>query len=108
MTDTSLEHMLVRIRNIATSAGDLRARILFNFGDQGKIFIDSTLEPPRVDPGTEEALVADLTVLCSLETFTDILNGAKDPAFAFLTGQVKIQGPIGLAMKLNAFLEDRT
>ncbi|HRC27696.1 MAG TPA: SCP2 sterol-binding domain-containing protein [Alphaproteobacteria bacterium] len=53
-----------------------------------------------------EDLEADLRLLCTKDLFERILDGQADPAFAFLTGQLKIQGPMGLAMKLNAFLEE--
>lgn len=102
MTD-SLENLMERIQQKASRPGALRARVCFDFGAEGKIGVDSTVDPPRIGP---EDLEADLRVLCTRDLFSRILDGQTDPAFAFLTGRLKIQGPMGLAMKLNAFLED--
>ena len=102
MTPT-LDDLTARIREKAARPGILRARVLFDFGPQGRICIDSTLDPPRIDQGDIEA---DVTLLCTLEVFAGILDGTTDPAFAFLTGKLKVQGAMGLALKLNAFLEE--
>jgi putative sterol carrier protein len=99
----SLEDLTERIRQKASRPGVLRARVCFDFGAEGKIGVDSTRDPPQV--GSED-LEADLRLLCTKDVFERILDGQADPAFAFLTGQIKIQGPMGLAMKLNAFLEE--
>lgn len=101
MTAT-IDDLIARIRQKAERPGILRARVLFDFGPQGKICVDSTVDPPRIDQGE---LDADLTVLCTMEIFDEILSGTKDPSFAFLMGQIKIQGSMGLALKLNTFLE---
>ena len=49
---------------------------------------------------------ADTTFECKLETFQAILEGRQDPSLAFMMGKMKVRGSMGLAMKLNAILED--
>lgn len=83
----------------------LRAKVLFDFGADGALYVDSTQTPPVLTPDAASA-TPDLTLTCSLTTFQAILNGAKDPNIAYMTGQLKIKGPLTLAMRLNAFLED--
>lgn len=101
MTAT-LDDLMARIQEKASHPNALHARVLFDFGPEGRICVDSTQDPPRVDQGEIEP---DVTVLCTMAVFDEILSGTKDPSFAFLMGQVKIQGSMGLALKLNAFLE---
>lgn len=82
----------------------LRNKFLFDFGAEGQIYIDTTTSPALV--ANEAAGPADLTLQCTLATFEGFLTGTKDPNVAFMTRQLKIQGPIALAMRLNSFLED--
>ena len=83
----------------------LRAKILFDFGVDGLIYIDSTQIPPVLRNDLGDA-IPDLTLTCSLTNFAAILDGTKDPNIAYMTGQLKIKGPLSLAMRLNAFLEE--
>ncbi len=83
----------------------LRAKVLFDFGADGALYVDSTQTPPVLTQDVAGA-APDLTLSCSLTTFSAILNGTKDPNIAYMTGQLKIKGPLALAMRLNAFLED--
>jgi len=34
------------------------------------------------------------------------MDGRQDPNVAFMMGKLKVQGSMGLALKLNGFLED--
>jgi putative sterol carrier protein len=99
----SLESVTEKITAKIAAARGLSARVTFDFGDDGRVFVDTTQSPPEVSHEDKES---DCTLICSLDTFDAILNGAKDPNIAFMMGQLKIKGSIGLAMKLNAVLED--
>jgi len=46
----------------------------------------------------------DLTISATLDTFRDIFDGALSPAAAFMTGRMRIEGDMGLAMKLGQVL----
>lgn len=98
-----LEDVTDRIRKKVAQGVPITARFKFDFGDDGRIFVDSTQTPPVISNDDESA---DVTLLCSLETFTKLMDGAQDPNVAFLMGKLKVQGSMGLAMKLNAMLED--
>lgn len=98
----SLDDVAAKIRQKAAQSQGLRARVLFDFGDDGCLHVDATDLPALI---TTEAKDADVTLTTSLETFEKILSGETDPNFAFLMGKLKVQGSMGLAMKLNAFLE---
>jgi putative sterol carrier protein len=99
----SLEDATAKIKDRLARAAHIKARVKFDFGDEGLIFIDSTQEPPSV---SHEDLEADTTLICSLDTFRGLLAGTQDPNVAFMLGRLKVKGSMGLAMKLNAILED--
>lgn len=82
----------------------LKARICFDFGDDGVLLIDTKADPFTLT--TDKADDVDLTLTTSLSVFGEILNGTQDPNLAFMFGKLKINGSMGLAMKLNSFLED--
>ena len=64
---------------------------------EGAIMIDS-------DGAREGDEPADITMTADRETFQGILNGSVNPTTAFMTGKLKIDGSMGLAMQLGAAL----
>lgn len=99
----SLETVTEKIKEKMSLATGFNARVKFDFGDDGLIHIDATQSPPVM---SSEDLEADCTLRCSIETFENILNGTQDPNIAFMMGKLKVDGSMGLALKLNAILED--
>lgn len=99
----SLESVTAKIKQKMALAAGLNAKLKFDFGDDGIVFVDATQNPPVV---TSEDAPADATFITSLDTFTKILEGTQDPSMAFMMGKLKVQGSMGLAMKLNGILED--
>lgn len=47
---------------------------------------------------------ADVTMTASAETFEGMLSGDVNPTMAFMSGQLKIDGDMSMAMKLAAVL----
>lgn len=101
--EMSIEHLLNIVRDKLSSAPSIGAKIKFDLGDDGIIFIDGTQTPPAL--GQEDA-DCDTTFECSAETFEKILNGQQDPTMAFMMGKLKIKGSMGYALKLNSILGD--
>ena len=98
----SLETVTEEIRRKLKTAPQIKARVKFDFGDDGIVFVDSTQDPPVISHDDAEA---DTTLACSLTTFQALLDGAQDPNIAFMMGKLKVRGSMGLALKLNAMLE---
>jgi len=99
----SLEDIITKITQKLALAGHIKARVKFDFGDDGVVFIDSTQHPPAVSNTDQDA---DTTLVCSMDTFKAMLAGTQDPNIAFMMGKLKVKGSMGLAMKLNGILED--
>lgn len=101
----SIEHIKTQLQSKMAMAHGLDAKVKFDFGDDGNILVDTT-ESPAVITENSDADDNDLTLSCSINVFEGILNGSQDPNIAFMMGKLKVQGNMGLAMKLNAILED--
>jgi len=99
----ALEEVTGQIKQKMQQALGLKAKVKFDFGADGIVFVDTTQDPPVISHDDAEA---DTTLSCSLETFQGILAGTQDPNIAFMMGKLKVQGSMGLAMKLNGILED--
>lgn len=65
--------------------------------DEGAIFIDDD----GARAGDDEA---DVTLTASAETFEGMMTGDENPTTAFMTGKLKVDGDMGLAMKLAGVL----
>ncbi len=99
----SLESVTDQIKAKLSRASGLSAKVKFDFGEDGIVHVDSTQSPPEI---SHEDKDADCTLVCSIDTFEGFLSGSKDPNIAFMMGQLKVKGSMGLAMKLNGILED--
>ncbi|HPF78802.1 MAG TPA: SCP2 sterol-binding domain-containing protein [Alphaproteobacteria bacterium] len=99
----SLETVTESIKSKMALAAGLDAKVKFDFGDDGVIHVDATQSPPEVSHDDKEA---DCTLKCSLDTFKGFMEGTQDPTMAFMMGKLKVDGSMGLAMKLNSIIED--
>jgi len=64
---------------------------------EGAIVADAS----GVRAGDDEA---EVTLTASAETFEGILKGDMNPTMAFMTGKLKVDGSMGLAMQLASTL----
>ena len=69
----------------------------FVIEDEGAVMIDNA----GARAGDEDA---DVTLTASTETFKAILDGDENPTAAFMTGKLKVDGDMGMAMKLSGVL----
>lgn len=71
--------------------------------DDTSVIIDCSERPAIV---TQDDGDADVTLIADLSVFTGLMDGTQDPNMAFMMRKLKIKGSMGLAMRLNAILED--
>ena len=69
--------------------------------DQGVVYIDGNATPPAV---SNDDKAADCTLNMAFSDFDDMINGKLDGMTAFMTGKLKIEGDMGVAMKLQSIL----
>ena len=69
--------------------------------DQGVVYIDGNQNPPSV---TNDDKDADCTLRMDFSDFSDMIAGKLDGMTAFMTGKLKIEGDMGVAMKLQSIL----
>ncbi|MCW9044768.1 MAG: SCP2 sterol-binding domain-containing protein [Alphaproteobacteria bacterium] len=82
---------------------DLDAKVAYDFGDDGLIFIDATVSPPTIGREDEGA---DCTLKISIDNFIKLTDGDLDPIMAFTMGKLKVEGNMGIAMKLSSIMND--
>ena len=77
--------------------------VLFDLGDIGVVHLDGVATPAIV---SNERREADTTLTLSPAMLAGLLDGSKSPTFAYMTGELKIAGSMGVALKLNSLFED--
>lgn len=94
----SLENYTEQVRTKVGEASGLNATIKFAFKEGGALFIDGKSTPTSV---SNEDAAAECTVKVSFEDFEKLMERKLDPMTAFMTGKIKIEGDMAVAMKLG-------
>ncbi len=79
--------------------GDFDGIAKFTIEGEGTLIVDSTGVR-----AAEEHDEAEVTLTADSDTFQDILSGDLNPTGAFMAGKLKVDGDMGVAMKLGAIL----
>ena len=98
----SLEDATVAIRNKALTAPSLGHRIQFDLGADGVILWGGSQSPPVVDNIARDA---ETTIAISFDDLRRLIAGLLDPTMAYMMGKLKIQGSMGVALKMSQMLE---
>jgi len=85
------------IQGQASKADALGNTLKFDFGGES-LFIDGTGNSNQVSASDGDA---DCTVQLTMDDFQALVNGDLNPMSAFMSGKLKIDGDMGVAMKLQ-------
>ena len=94
---TDIVAAAVRALNDRMDGTGLPGTVKFVIEGEGTVLIDA-------DGATAADGPADCTMTASTDTFRGILDGDINPTMAFMSGRLKIDGDMGLAMKLGTIL----
>ncbi len=102
--DVFERHMPERLKAKPDVVSKIGAVYQFNISGPGggQWTVDCTAPGGAINAGTSPA--AKCTVSCTDADFLNIVNGKLNPQMAFMSGKLKIQGDMGLAMKLQQIL----
>lgn len=97
----SLEALTEQLRTRVGDDSGFGATVKFNLGEDGVIFVDGVSNPNTVSNDDADA---DCTIVISMKNFKKLLAGDLNPATAFMMRKIKVEGDMGIAMKLSNVL----
>jgi putative sterol carrier protein len=80
---------------------DFEGSVKFDIEDEGVILVAEGEVGIEDNPGDS---AADVTISAAFDTFREIFDGELSPTAAYMTGRMRIDGDMGLAMKLSQIL----
>lgn len=97
----SLEDLTTKIREKMGQDSGLDAVLKFDLAEDGVILLDGKGSPNTV---TNDDKDADCTVGVALDDLKAMIAGDLDPMAAFSLGKLRIEGDMGVAMKLGSLM----
>ncbi len=94
---SDIVNQAVTVLNEKLSTANFDGTAKFDIEGEGCVMMDSDGAHAGDEP-------ADVTMSADEETFRGILEGDTNPTAAFMSGKLKIDGDMGMAMKLAAVL----
>ena len=85
---------------VGTDSG-LGASVKFDFEDQGCVLVDASKVPNEV---SNEDKDADCTIRMSMDDFKSMMAGELDATMAYMSGKLKVEGDMAVAMKLSSVI----
>jgi putative sterol carrier protein len=99
----NLDSLTEDLRKRAAQNPRLGYKVKFVIEDAGVIFWDGTGEATVFSNQDGEA---DTTMRISAENLENLIAGTLDPTMAYMTGKLKVEGKMGVALKINSLLSD--
>lgn len=98
----SLETATDQIRAQLPQLATLGYKVKFAIDGEGVILVDARQMPPTLSNDDDEA---DCTIRLSEDRLAQLIDGRLSPTLAYTLGQIKVEGSLGVAMKLASLLE---
>lgn len=92
-----------RLRARLPSLAGLGYRVRFETDDDAVYVIDGTVTPPVLSRGDEDA---DTTLRLSTSDLEKLIDGDLNPTLAYTLGKLKVDGSMGVALKLASMLDE--
>lgn len=92
-----LDELTARVRATAEKSDGLSRPVLLDLGDTGLIHLEGTTV------GNEEG-PADCRISLSADNLERLMEGRLNATMAYMTGQLKVQGDMTLALQLASAL----
>ena len=99
----TLDELTSALKAKAALAPRLGYRVKFDLTGEGVVMWDGTGDQPEI---TNADGSADTTIAISGEDLEKLMRGDLNPTLAYMTGRLKVEGSMGVAMKVNQLLED--
>ena len=96
----TLQELTAQIRNKVTHADNINATVKITT-DQGVVYIDGKQSPMVV---SNEDKPADCDLQISVDNLVKMGNGDLNPMMAVMTKKLKINGDMGIAMKMGSIM----
>ncbi len=98
----SLEDLTDQVKGQSLQLSALGYKVKFDVEDEGMILIDGTVNPVAVTNDDDEA---DCVISLNESNLEKLIAGDLSPTLAYTLGQIKVDGSLGVAMKLASLLE---
>ena len=98
----SLEQLTEQVKAQAPQLATLGYKVKFDVEDEGIILIDGTGHPVTI---SNDDIDADTTIALNATNMEKLISGDLSPTLAYTLGQIKVDGSLGVAMKLASMLE---
>ncbi|MGI9451163.1 MAG: SCP2 sterol-binding domain-containing protein [Geminicoccaceae bacterium] len=98
----SLENLTDQVKGQALQLAALGYKVKFDVEDEGMILVDGTVNPVVVSNDDDEA---DCVISLNESNLEKLIAGDLSPTLAYTLGQIKVDGSLGVAMKLASLLE---
>ncbi len=98
----SLEEITEGFKEAVGEDSGLGSVVKFDFGDDGIIHVDAKQVPNVVSNDDKDA---DCTLRMALDDFLAMRAGELDGMAAFMSGKLKIEGDMSVAMKLQSVMK---
>jgi putative sterol carrier protein len=98
----SIETVAAEIRNNLMRFAGLGYRVKFAFDEGGVLVLDGTATPPTL---SEQDGEADCVIGGSADNALKLMNGELNPMLAYSMGKLRIDGSVGVALKMASMME---